>query len=617
MRSRLILILFLFILAFSANAQSLSKGERKRLSPKNEQRFVDEQLALKLVQDQEYEKASELYLRLYKDFQQINYFNQYIECLIKQKNYEEAESRLKKFIKENPNQVKGKADLVFVYILDGKKDKAERQMNELLKELPDNASVILNYANTFRARGLNEQALCILDKGARINTEKKSFNMEHAYIYQSMSNYPQAFNYYFLELEEDPNQFKSIKTRLQSMLFYDVNKNITDGLRMALLKKTQEKPNNIQFAELLVWLALQEEDYDIALEQSKSIDRRTGDQEAQIIDLSNICLSNQKYDIARSGFEYIKKKGKSNPFYEDAWIGLINSDYQKYKAENTTDKKIYENLSKQIELALLEINGSDYYNLVGIQAEIMAYQLSRPSEAISSLENALARSIGKNEESNLKLKLADIYLYEDNIWEATLLYSQVEKSMKEEPLGHEARFKNAQLRYFIGEFAWAQVQLDVLKAATSKLIANDAMTLSLVIKDNLETDTTGIELRQLARADFNIYQHKESQALSLLDSIIIYGNETSVPHALFRKAEIAEKNKDWGMAKDLYISIVTKYPDSYIADAALMKAAQLEHERLNEEKLALQHYEKLIDEYPASIHTAQAKKNYRKLSRNK
>ena len=93
---------------------------------------------------------------------------------------------------------------------------------------------------------------------------------------------------------------------------------------------------------------------------------------------------------------------------------------------------------------------------------------------------------GKQDKAELKLKLADIYLYKDEVWEATLLYSQVDKSMKEEPLGHEARFKNAQLRYFIGEYEWAESQLKVLKAATSKLIANDAMTLSLVIKDNYE-----------------------------------------------------------------------------------------------------------------------------------
>ena len=180
-------------------------------------------------------------------------------------------------------------------------------------------------------------------------------------------------------------------------------------------------------------------------------------------------------------------------------------------------------------------------------------------------------------------------------------------------MGHEARFKNAQLRYFIGEFAWAQVQLDVLKAATSKLIANDAMTLTLIIKDNLETDTTGTELCRLARADYRIFQHKDDEALTLLDDIISNGNETSIPHALFRKAQITEKNKDYESAKNIYMSIVERYAYSYMADAALMQAALIEQNNLKDKASASQHYEKLIDEYPTSIYTAQAKKNYRKI----
>ena len=229
------------------------------------------------------------------------------------------------------------------------------------------------------------------------------------------------------------------------------------------------------------------------------------------------------------------------------------------------------------------------------------------------LTNALSKVGGKQDQAQLKLKLADIYLHEDEVWEATLLYSQVDKSMKEEPMGHEARFKNAQLRYFIGEYEWAESQLKVLKAATSKLIANDAMTLSLIIKDNLEVDTTGVELNKLARADYRIYQQRDDEAIALLDDIIANGNEVSKPHALFRKGEIAEKRKDFESAEQIYLQIVEHYSDSYMADAALMQAALIEQNQLKNKELAKQHYEQLIDNYPTSIYTAQAKKNYRKL----
>ena len=243
----------------------------------------------------------------------------------------------------------------------------------------------------------------------------------------------------------------------------------------------------------------------------------------------------------------------------------------------------------------------------------MAYHLDQIPQAIALLERTIDQTPTKLQQCQLKLKLADIYLYSDDIWEATLLYSQVDKSMKEEPLGHEARFKNAQLRYFIGEYAWAQTQLDVLKAATSKLIANDAMSLSLIIGDNLEADSTGRELDRLARADYKIYQQKEDQALLILDSICRDGNEISKPHALYRIAEIKEKNQDYVTADSLYLQIFNEFPDSYMADDALMKAAIIEHRQLKDKDAAKQHYELLIDLYPTSLYTAQAKKNYRKL----
>lgn len=616
MKKLALFISFFLTLAISANAQVASSAKeqaKKRQPPKNEQRQIDDQMASQCFMNQEYDKAKEIYAKLYKDYQQLNYFNQYIECLIRLSEFDEAEKRLRSFTKDNPNQVKSKVDLIYVYHLDNEKDKAEKLFNEILKTLPENASVIQSYVNVLRARGLNEQALAILEKGAKINSEGRTFNLDRAYIYQTMANYQEAFRYYFMELEDNPDQYKSIKMRLQSMLFYDVNKSITDELRIGLLKKTQEKPDNQQFAKLLVWLALQEEDYDIALEQSKSIDRRGNDQEGQIISLSNICLDNRQYDVAHDGFDYIRKKGRSHPFYADALIGLINTDYQKFKAENVSDKKSYETLAGRISEAYEEVGPNEYANLVAIQSDIMAYQLDQQNEAISLIENTLEQTTGKTEQARLKLKLADIYLHEDEVWEATLLYSQVDKSMKEEPLGHEARFKNAQLRYFIGEFAWAQVQLKVLKAATSKLIANDAMTLTLIIKDNLETDTTGLELCRLARADYRIFQQKDDEALSLLDSIISNGNETSIPHALFRKAQIIEKNKDFESAKSIYLKIVEQFAYSYMADAALMQAALIEQNQLKDKASAAQHYEKLIDEYPTSIFTAQAKKNYRKL----
>ena len=614
MKTRVFHIVLMLFMALQANAQIDTAPKGKRMDARQkEQIAIDDQLASQYYREQEFDKARDLYKQLFEKTDRPNYFQQYVESLIQLKDYDQAEKELKSYSKKNPTYYKSPVDLVFVYNLQGKTDKAGRQFNDILKNLPEGISNIRNISYAFQSRGLNDMAITVLERGNSKLKENEDLYLDLAYIHQTMANYQEAFRYYFLELETHPGQYNNIRNRLQSMLFYDVNHSISDELRMALLQHTQQKPDNLEFAQLLVWFALQQEDYDIALAQCQSIDRKTHDQDAQINNLSGICLNNKQFDIAKEGYQYIIDKGKNNPFYGQAVAGIINAEYQKLKAANSTDAKAYGNLKKRIEAAYDQVNTNDLAKLTLIETDIMTYHLDQSAEAIALLSQTISQVGGKQDQAALKLKLADIYLHNDEVWEATLLYSQVDKSLKEDPLGHEARFKNAQLRYFIGEYEWAESQLKVLKAATSKLIANDAMTLSLVIKDNLEIDTTGTELKRLARADYRIYQQHDDQAIALLDEIIATGNEVSKPHALFRKGEIAEKRKEFEEAELLFLQIVEQYSDSYIADAALMHAATIEQNELKNKELAKQHYEKLIDEYPTSIYTAQAKKNYRKL----
>jgi hypothetical protein len=140
------------------------------------------------------------------------------------------------------------------------------------------------------------------------------------------------------------------------------------------------------------------------------------------------------------------------------------------------------------------------------------------------------------------------------------------------------------------------------------------MSLSLIIGDNLEYDTTGTELARLARADFKIYQHKDDLALPILDSICNDGNEIrQAPLPCTASPKSMKKTEAFAEADSVYIQIVTTFPDSYMADDALMHAALIEHQQLKDKEAAKKHYEQLIDDYPTSLYTAQAKKNYRKL----
>ncbi len=597
----------MIIMCFVMSLQSI-------VAQNGNQRQIDERLAREFYYKKDYEKARDIYKNLYDNYNQVQYFNQYADCLILTGDYDAAEKAFKSFLKKNPQNWKSHIDLAYVYSQQGENDKARKYINKILKDVPETKSAIFEVANLLRSKNFNDQALDLFNKGAKNPNINYSFNLEKAYTYNSMLDFENATECYLLYLKEQPEQYEMVKNRFRVMMMYDINGNVDDVIRMALLKKTQEDPENEEFSSLLMWYSLQQQDYELALMQLKALDRRgDGDYERDLIYIAQIAGDNRQYDIAVDAYDYILKKSNEGVYYVQATVGFIKNSYEKAVTEGNHDKKFYENLSKKIDDALEKIGfSSDMIPLVLVQADIMAFEMQHYDEAKALLNNVLEMNMPPKTKAEVKMKLADIYLLTDEVWEATLLYSQIEKSLKNEPIAHEARFKNAQLRYFIGEFEWANAALNILKSATSKLIANDAMTLSLTISDNLEYDTIG--LQRIAKADYYIYQHRYALANQMLDSVVAYNpNEVSLPNAFYRKAKIALNSGDYELVDSLYKRVYEGYADSYIADEALIEDALLLENQLNRKEEAMECYSQLFDYYTASVYVAQARKSYRRL----
>ena len=599
---------FLSLLMISISHQILAQSNKRQ---------DDEKLARQFYNAQQYDKASDMYLKLYQEYNYYQYLSRYVDCQYYLNEFEPAVKELRAFIKRDntTNKWKAQVDLSFIYYKQNEVEKADKQLNRLINELPETKSSYSQVASFMRTRGFNEYAAALYEKGSESAEIDYKFYVEKADVYNSLRWTEKSVDNYLLYLSEAPEtRYDNVKSRLSFMLRNDIDNTASDIIRVALLRRTQEDKDNVWFANLLVWYALQIQDYEIALNQEIALDKRLNDREYDIIYLARIAESNEQYDVAIKAYNYLIDKSNEGAFYPEAVIGLTEVQYTKMETlHSDVSVEWYSNFEQRIEKECLELGISDMtVSILCIRAEILAFKLGEIEKSIEILNDALTLNLSKLNKAKVKMKLADIYLFKEEVWEATLLYSQVDKSMKEEPIGHEARLKNAQLRYYIGEFDWSLSVLNILKSATSKLIANDAMTLSLVISDNLEYDT--IALQRLAKADFYIYQKKYELANQMLDSINIYNpNEVSMPYLLMRKAHIAIENKDYNLADSLYKRVYQGYADSYMADDALMKDAVLLERFLDKKEEAMECYARLIDEYTASVYVAQARNAYRRL----
>jgi hypothetical protein len=320
----------------------------------------------------------------------------------------------------------------------------------------------------------------------------------------------------------------------------DIDDELRDQFREQVLKRIQSEPQVIGYNRLLIWFFLQEKKFSNALRQSISLDRRTGNEDAQIAQLGQMALNNKNYADAGNAYSYLLAKGESNPYYKLAFSQNLHVSYLHYINENPADKKKGTELSATLENGL-EFLGYETATLQLIQeyAHLLAFYLDQPEKAISVLKKGLEIPRLNPEESGLlKTEMADIYIYINDPWEATLIYSQVIDANKNNTLGDEVKLKKARLGYYLGNFSWAKAQLDVLKASTSKLTANDAMELSLLIGNNLNLDTTALPLQMFALADLYFFQNKDSMAMTILDSIA-----TKFPYHTLLTTSFSEKQK--------------------------------------------------------------------------
>jgi outer membrane protein assembly factor BamD (BamD/ComL family) len=302
--------------------------------------------------------------------------------------------------------------------------------------------------------------------------------------------------------------------------------------------------------------------------------------------------------------------------YIDARIGVLYAHYLKVTTTNDyTDKDLVE-LEEEY-LSALEKYGKNSSTIVIMRylGHLQGFYLDKSEDAISLLWEAVSiPNAARQYVAECKIELADILLLTGDVWEAKLLYAQVEKSFKNDPIGFEAKYRNAKLSFYIGEYAWAKAQLDVLKAATSKLIANDALFLSVLISDNLGTDSISPALDLYAKADLLLYRNQHEEALIMLDSIMTLASYHAIfDEVVMKKAEIKIKQQKFAEASLLLMDIVDNYAYDITADNALFMLAELNETHLGNPEEAQILYQKLLTNYPGSLFVVESRKRFRKL----
>jgi len=576
---------------------------------------ADEQLALQFYQNKEFDKALDYYEKLYNKKSPQVFYLPYLNCLLETKDFKKAEKIAKKQIKQNPDAPNYIVDLGNVYFRADDVEKAKSTWESAVKAIKYDEQVFA-VANAFTTLRQHNFAIAAYLKGRKISQNNYPFSFELAEVYNTLGDRTSMINEYLDVLEIQDSYIQSVQNALQTSFGNDGDQKQNELLKTELLKRISKSPDKTILSELLIWMQIQMKDWEGAFVQGKALDKRKKEEGNRVMALAQLFAQNEAYDVAIKAYNYVIAKGPDVYYYSYARMELLNVYYQKIVSKGNYTALDLTELEKNYNTTISELGkSSSTVPLLKNLAHLQAFYLNKTDEAKALLEEAINMpQLAAITQAECKLELADVLLMTGDIWEASLRYSQVEKAFKYDVIGQEAKFRVARISYYTADFKWAQAQLEVLKGATSKLISNDALQLSLIISDALAIDTNEAPLALFAMADLFSFRNIDDKALILFDSL----NKTYPNHALaddivYKKAQIAIKKMQYDKAAELYEELLKNYGDDILGDDALFKLADLNENQFKNIEKAKELYQQLLEKYSDSLYVVEARKRFRRL----
>ena len=569
-------------------------------------------LAAQYYQSGDFEKSVVIYRRLFSQTKSLLFYDPLFNSLLNLKQYTEAETLARSLQKAYPKNTFYAIDIGRTLQERGEKEKAAELFNNLINKVAKDEMSIRELATAFYRAEAYDFSIKTFTSGRRLLNDEKAFTFDLISLYRFRKDKIMLIQEYLLLLETTPEALPQAQNTLAN-IFEDHSD--YELLKSALLRRLQKNPQNIAYSEFLTWQYIQQKDFDMALRQSLALDRRLKEDGERVLTLSRILSENKAFEQALEALKYLIGKGIENRYYIPAKIDQLN-----VKTKLLTDGKFNASELSLLEkeyIFLLDEFGRNSGTAFAVRqlANLQAYYLQKTNAAQASLADLLKTpGLPPSIIGPAKLELGDIYILTGEVWEAALIYGQVEKQFANEPVGQEAKFKNARLSYFQGDFDWAKAQLDVLKASTSQLFANDALNLRLLISDNLQNESDTSALRIYSRADMLLFKNQPENALITLDSINKqFPSNSLADDILMAKAKIYLKQNNFNSATSELQKIINDYSFDLWGDDALFMLAELYENNLKDNEKAKAYYQKIITDFPGSLYVVEARKRFRAL----
>ena len=569
--------------------------------------------ARQLSAEKKYDEAIVMYSELYK-LSPDSVYTDYLNTLLDAGKFKQAEKLVEKRAEEAPRMPNPgmNLELGMVYDRIGRPEKAKVQYDSIINMINGDDILTNNIAKAFTDAGRDDYAIKTYETALQRLGNPPMYGRPLAALYAKKGDLEKAVD---AILRGGPSVFMTTdqaKELLLEMLGSDQKK--LQQVQKALVKKINLEPANNYYGEILTWVYTQKNDWEGALIQIEAIDERNRDNVRRVFEFARSAVAAKQFEVANRAYDDIIAKGSESPYYvlsksEKLAAGLkqIELNHERKPEDVAALAALYDSFLVEFPKHYTQKTAADFATLNAVYGHNV-------KRAIAILEKSIAEPDTRRPMmGQFKLQLGDYYLLTGRIWDASLSYSQVEKEYKQEIIAEDARFRNARLSFYRGDFDLAQKQLGILKSGTSNLISNDAIDLSVLITENVE-DSNTVPLHRFAAAGLLMFQNKDKEAEALIDSIMkAWPKHPLADDIVMMHATLSMKHRDFGNALTYLKEVVDKYGKDVLGDDAIFRTAEIYDSELHQPQEAKKYYEQLIIDYPGSTFVQTARQRLEEL----
>ncbi len=581
----------------------------------------NEQLAQYYYDKGDFEKAKVSFEELLANIPQNNqYFLRTIDCYQQLKQFDIAEKAIQNRLTKY-NLTSLLVELGYNFQLQKNDEKAKIYYEQAIDRIRKNPNEVYGIANAFEKKVQLEYALKAYQTATEIQPNF-NFNYQQGLLYGQLGDFDKMITTFLEEAYTNPQNSIVIQNQFSRFITEEADNSFSDALRKALILKVQ-KNQDLFWNRYLSWFYVQQKEFGKAFIQEKAIYKRNPESLSSILNLANLAIEEEDQEVAKEILDFVILNTKDLDLLVQAHSYLIN-----LKIKKATEKE-YATINTEIEALLKEFEISPFtLSLQLVQANFVTFNLKKPEQGKDIIKRALELQLNKYEVAQAKMKLADIFLFEEKFNQALLYYSQIETDLKNDAVAHEASLKAAKTSYFKGDFPWAIKQFKELKAANTQLIANDALEYFLLINDNTVADSTQTALKEFAKGDYLIYQNRNQEAITQFQ-LILKNFKGQDSRAMFEQAkqieavtqlrlgQLYEKTGEYNLALSQYQAIIDHHSNGIYIDEALFFSGEIYSKKINDAEKAKSLFEKIIFNHQDSIYFVEARKRFRELRGDK